>query len=427
VPPDQKMGLTNAPVRRVAGSPWHWLAESVGLALGTIRANKLRSGLTVLGVIIGVAAIIGILSLVHGLNTEVSRQIRGLGSNVFYVQKFPAVRMGRMPRSIWQRKDLTVEDAEALQEACPLVEVTNSERWTFRQVRYRDEVTKVLPIIGTTERWIYTNNAELAAGRFLDAGDVRRRRHTCVLGSEVAESLFGSMEAVGKEVSIAGHRGIVVGVLQPRGKILGQSQDDGVIIPITTLGKLAGRRRSIAIEVRVRRPEELQRATDEVRSVLRRRRKVQPNEPDDFEIITQDSLLDVYKRVTGAAFGAMVAVAGISLVVGGIGIANVMLVSVTERTREIGIRKAVGATRAVVLWQFLVESMILSLVGGVVGMALGASLALFVAAVTPLSAAVPPWAFPLAFIFSSAVGIISGGYPASRAARLHPVEALSYE
>jgi putative ABC transport system permease protein len=397
------------------------------MALGTIRAHKMRSGLTVLGIVIGVGAIIGIVSLVHGLNTEVSRQIRGLGSNVFYIQKYPAVRMGRMPRSIWQRKDLTVEDAEVLEERCSLVEVTNPNRWTFREVRYRDEVSKALLIIGTTQNWIRTNNADLAAGRFLDAEDVRRRRQVCVLGSEVADMLFGVTDPIGKEVSIAGHRGVVIGLLKPMGKILGSTQDDRVFIPISTMSKLAGSRWSVTIEVKVREAENVQQAIDEARTVLRWRRKVPANEPDDFEVVTQDTLLDAYKRLTGAAFGAMVAVAAISLAVGGIGIMNVMLVSVTERTREIGIRKAVGATKAAVLWQFLVESVVLSITGGVIGLALGVGLAMFVGAVTPLHAAVPPWAYPLAFGFSSLVGIVSGAYPASRAARLHPVEALSYE
>ncbi len=409
------------------GSGVRWLAESLAMAWDTIRAHKMRSGLTVLGIIIGVAAIVGIVSLVHGLNTEVASQIRGLGSNVFYVQKYPAVRMGRMPRSIWQRRDLTVEDADALEELCSGVEATNPNRWTFREVRYRDEVSRALPIIGTTADWIRTNKGDLAAGRFLTEEDVRTRRQVCVLGSEVADMLFGATDPLGKEVSIAGHRGQVVGVLEPLGKILGSTQDDRVLIPISTMGKLAGRRWSVTIEVRAYQAEDLQQTIDEVRTVLRWRRKVPPNEPDDFEIITQDSLMDAYKRLTGVAFGAMVAVAGISLAVGGIGIMNVMLVSVTERTREIGIRKAVGATKAAVLWQFLVESVVLSVTGGLAGLALGAGLAVFVGAVTPLSAAVPVWAYPLAFGFSSLVGIVSGAYPASRAARLHPVEALSYE
>jgi putative ABC transport system permease protein len=249
----------------------------------------------------------------------------------------------------------------------------------------------------------------------------------CVLGSEVADMLFGVTDPIGKEVSIAGHRGVVIGLLKPMGKILGSTQDDRVFIPISTMSKLAGSRWSVTIEVKVREAENVQQAIDEARTVLRWRRKVPANEPDDFEVVTQDTLLDAYKRLTGAAFGAMVAVAAISLAVGGIGIMNVMLVSVTERTREIGIRKAVGATKAAVLWQFLVESVVLSITGGVIGLALGVGLAMFVGAVTPLHAAVPPWAYPLAFGFSSLVGIVSGAYPASRAARLHPVEALSYE
>lgn len=403
------------------------MGESVGLAFGTVRANKLRSGLTVLGVVIGVGAIIGLVSLNHGFNAEVARHIEGLGSNVFYIQKFPGFRIARAPRTMRQRKDLTAEDAEALEKACRFLETATPKQLGFRRVRYREQLSKPLPVIGTDAGWIRTENAQLGSGRFLSLEDVRMRRSVCVLGSGVTELLFRQSTAVGREVSVGGYRFAVVGVLRPRGEILGQTLDDRILIPISTFRTLTGRRWGVNIKARARGAENLERAIDEARTVLRQRRKVAPNEPDDFEIVTQDSLLDLYTRASRTTFGAMVALAGISLVVGGIGIMNVMLASVVERTREIGIRKAVGATNTVVLWQFLVEAVVLTLSGGVVGMALGAALASLVAVVTPLSAAVPLWAFPLAFGFSSLIGIVSGVYPASRAARLPPVEALSYE
>ena len=257
--------------------------------------------------------------------------------------------------------------------------------------------------------------------------NVEHRRQVCVLGTDIVERLFPYEDPVGRHVRSGPHRFLVVGVLEEKGSFMGQSRDNLVMIPLTTLQKLAGENLNLDIGVLPEGPGAMQSAMDEVITLLRHRRGLSYEQPNDFEILTQDSLMEVFNNITGAAFAVVVGVASISLLVGGIGIMNIMLVTVTERTREIGIRKALGAKRRDVLWQFLIEATVLSGVGGILGILLGFSLGKFVGAVSPLPSVVPLWTIFLGLGFSSLVGMFFGIYPATKAARLDPIVALHYE
>ncbi len=369
------------------------------------------------------------LSLIQGMNKSVQGQIRSLGSNTFYIQKFPAIRMGRLEEKYRKRKDLTIEDAQAVERLCPAISRVSPYDYEFpAKVKFRGEKTPYISLIGGTPEFIEVNQYPLEMGRSLTPFDVQHKRSVVVLGADITENLFPHLDPIGQKVSIKGHKFRVVGTIEPKGNFLGQTMDDLVLIPITTLMKFYGkRRRSVVIVVEPVRVEATQLAIDQATQVLRRRRGVPYNKPNDFEIMTLDMLMDVYKKLTGSIFGAMVGMAGLSLLVGGIGIMNIMLVSVTERTREIGIRKAIGAKRGDILYQFLIEAVTLSGIGGILGIGLGVGIGELVGAITPLPATIPIWTVLLGFSFSAAVGIFFGIYPASKAAKLDPIVALRYE
>ncbi len=405
------------------------IRENIFQALQALKAHKLRSFLTTLGIVIGVTTVITMLSLIQGMNRSVQGQIRSLGSNTFYIQKFPAIRMGRLGEKYRKRKDLTIEDAQAIARLCPAVKKASAYAQEFPvRAKYKGEKTPYISLIGGTPEFLELHQYSLERGRSLTPLDVQHRRAVVVLGADITEDLFPHLDPIGQQVLIKGHRFTVVGTLEPKGNFLGESMDDFVITPITTLMKFYGkRRRSVTIVVEPVSVEATQLAIDQATQVLRRRRGVPYDQPNDFEIMTLDMLMDVYKKLTGSVFGAMVGIAGISLLVGGIGIMNIMLVSVTERTREIGIRKAIGAKRSDILYQFLIEAVTLSGLGGILGIGLGVGIGELVGAISPLPATIPIWSIILGFTFSAAVGIFFGIYPASKAAKLNPIAALRYE
>jgi len=405
------------------------IRESISVSFDALRANKLRSALTTLGIVIGVTTIIGMMSIVQGLQDYMVGELSVLGTNTFQVQKDPAIQFGHLDEKYRNRKILTVEHASAIEENATLVQAVGTSTWNWGQiVKYKD--TKTNPdvvLIGATAGFQTTFNYFVNEGRFLSDTDVEHNRMVIILGLDVAETLFPHSDPVGQYVRVGPHKFRVIGTLEKQGSLLGESRDNRVIIPITAFHKLYGNQRSISINIKVQDPRQLNQAIEQVTGILRTVRKVSPGKPNDFEIVTSESLIDTFNNMSmGVKFGAIF-IAAISLAVGGIGIMNIMLVSVTERTKEIGIRKAVGARRMDVLWQFLIEAIFLGNLGGVIGIILGVLVGILVGTVTPLPTAIPLWAVLLGIGFCSLVGIVFGVYPANKAARLDPIVALRYE
>ncbi len=401
--------------------------ESTRIAFGALRANKLRSFLTLLGTIVGVTAVIALISLIQGANSYVSTKLAAQGTNVFWVDKFGFILDGDKYREALKRKDLTPEDGMALASASKLAAAVRVKKERNADVRYGSERVRQVPIQGMWGDYVAVDRIELQEGRHLTQTDIARRRSACVLGYEVWEKLFKDTPALGRQVRIGENTFDVVGVAEKKGDFLGQSQDNFVIVPLGASDKIYGKRGSIEIGVMARDAATFELTQDEARAILRARRHVAPGKDDDFGITTAEMFMDLYKSLTGAIFIVFVGVAAISLVVGGIVIMNIMMVSVTERTREIGIRKALGAKKSDILMQFLVEASTLSLTGGAIGVILGSSLALLVAAVSPLPATVSVLAVVLGLVMSTSIGLVFGIYPAMRAARLDPIVALRFE
>lgn len=405
------------------------LKESFVVALGALRTNKLRSILTTLGIVIGVMTVIGMMTIIQGINATVESELALVGTNTFYVRKFPAIITGHMMEKYRNRKDVTVEQAEAIEERATLVSRVTPELYTWGQrVRHGASKTNAdVYVTGAAEDWQIINGRFVDNGRFLQPMDVRSSRKVCIIGKDIVEILFPFQDPIEMEVRVGPEKLRVVGVLEEKGSTFGQSDDNVVIVPYTTFQSLFGKRQFIQIAIQAIRPELLDATIDEVIGILRVERKVPPGEDNDFEILTKDSLMDTWRNLTRVVFAAAVGIAMISLLVGGIGIMNIMLVSVTERTREIGIRKSIGARRRDILWQFIVEAIVLSAVGGIIGILFGVGLGKLIGAVTPLPAAVPVWAIFAGLGFSSMVGLFFGIYPAAKAARLDPIVALRYE
>jgi len=401
--------------------------ESFRIAVDAIRANKLRSILTTLGIVIGVMTVVTVVSLISGLNKKVTDMFSSIGSNVIYVQKWPWVRTGG--DDWWKyrgRKDITPEHADAIRRLCSSVDLVAPIDGRSLSMKYKDKRTNPVQVQGATPEYQRITGRDLESGRYITDSDVSHKKRVCVIGTDIVETLFQTDEALNKVVRIGSSKFVVVGILEKKGQMLGNSMDNQAIIPFSTFRKLFLRkgREDISIAMLATDKDE---AIDEIRGVLRRIRKVKSGKPDDFSINTQDALMDMYNKITGAAFMVMIGVASLSLLIGGIGIMNIMLVSVTERTREIGIRKAIGARYKDILYQFLTEAVVISGFGGVIGIVLGFSIAKIISVASNLPAAIPLWAVLLGFGFSSGVGIFFGIYPANKAARLNPVEALRYE
>ncbi|MGH7727146.1 MAG: ABC transporter permease [Candidatus Eiseniibacteriota bacterium] len=401
--------------------------ESARIALGALRANKLRSFLTLLGTIVGVTAVISIISLIQGMNQYVSDKLLSQGANVFWVDKYGFILSDDEFREANKRKDLVLDDAEAVAALTRHAAAVKAESERRADIRFGQQRERRVPIKGVWGDYVGVDKIELEDGRHLTPNDLARRRTVAVLGYEIWEKVFRGEPAVGHDIRIGDQKFTVVGVATKKGSVFGQSQDNFVLIPLGTFYKLYGSRGSISIGVASVDQASFELAQDEVRAVLRARRHVDPGKPDDFGIVTAEMFMDLYRNFTTAAFVVLVGVAGISLVVGGIVIMNIMMVSVTERTREIGIRKAIGAKRSDVLMQFLVEAATLSLAGGAIGVLLGIGLALLVAAISPLPAAVSWIAIFLGLAMSTGIGLVFGIYPAARAAGLDPIVALRYE
>jgi putative ABC transport system permease protein len=422
--------------------------ETAGMAFETLRSNKMRSALTVLGVVIGITSIVGMTALIRGFDESLRDSIRALGPKTIFVQKMGAVSMssGASFLELLRRPNLTVDDGEAIRRMASTVALVDT--WlgggpgqpTMERVFYRNERTQPIVIMGTSEAFVDVNFATIIAGRSFTEQEVQRRRAVAVLGFGPYEALFEKkgLDPIGKKVRLGAVEYTIVGVIGKRPAAGGFSlgQDDFAIIPFTThrrqfgsehsrAGPFGGRSAMIAVVPHEWAAQE--EAMREVEEIMRIRHGLTLDKPNDFDLVTQDAILKVWDQISQAVLLSLVVISSIALMVGGIGVMAIMTISVTERTREIGVRMAIGARRREILVQFLIEASVLTSLGGVIGIALGSAIGLLVNMASGFPISLPWWSFALGLGFSASVGIFFGIFPAWRAARLDPIEALRYE
>jgi len=407
--------------------------EVFRMALDSIRTHKLRSFLTVLGIVIGVMTVIGMVSVIQGLNRSFRAELESAGSDLIMIQKYEPVQMGERSEEERMRKDLTLDDAKAIEKECPLVKgisvMLTPSLFEQIDIKYRNVKSDSSMIVGINEKFPVVYSLYLPKeGRNLTVSEIAHSSRVCVLGFELAEILFPNLSPLGKEIRVGPEKFTVVGVLSKRGQIFGQSRDNLVGIPIGALMKyFPYEKDSLQITTAPKRHGEMEAAIQQVTNFLRQRRKVPYGKPNDFAVFTQDTMLDLYNQLTGAAFLVMIVISSIGLMVGGIGVMNIMLVSVKERTREIGIRKALGAKARDILRQFLIEAVVLTGAGGILGVLVGFGIALLVRTATPLPAAVSLWSVVAGLVVSISIGLFFGIFPAQKAARMDPIVSLRYE
>jgi putative ABC transport system permease protein len=406
------------------------ISEAIKIALQSLWANKLRSALTLLGVVIGVAAVIAVVTFVNGINGYVATKIFNLGADVFIVFKnSPVVTNIDKFLEGEKRKDLTLEDYQAVLEACKHCEwVGASINNSSGHVKYGEQSISDTLVRGLTPSMVSILDIDLTAGRMINDIDVRNNSAVVVVGPDIVDNLMPGVDPIDKEIRIDGWVYRVVGVGKAKGKTLGQSMDNYALMPITAFQKQNGTHQTIRISGKAATSGAgFDEAMDETRAILRARRHVHPGDDDNFDIETNDSLLSIWSNFSSTFFYAMIGIAAISLVVGGIVIMNIMLVSVTERTREIGIRKALGARSNDILLQFLIESVTLALLGGAIGVLCGISFAKVVTLAIGMPSEIKLWAVAAGLLVAASVGIFFGVYPARRAAVLDPIVALRFE
>ncbi len=416
------------------------LGEVVRMSVDSLRAHGLRSVLTTLGVVIGVMTVVAMVSIIQGFNRSVEASISSFGSHRIYIRMFrPGFFVGGLPDSLRHRKAFTVADAEAIRTRCPDVGAVSVIGFVEGAgIAYRGHSSRGLELIGSDPSLQRVLAFDPAEGRMFTEEELQRRAQVVVIGSEIRSGLFPEGgNPLGRIVHLNGQPFEVIGVLEEKGRSLFSNPDELITIPYTTLEKYfppppdapfyVPKRGYYYLNAVATAPERTGAAVDEIRELLRVRRGLRADQADDFAVLTEDSLSEIYNQLTGATYAVMLLISSIALVVGGIGVMNIMLVAVTERTREIGLRMALGARRGTILLQFLVEAAMLTGLGGLVGIGLGAGVAQVVRAVSRLPAFTPLWAVLVAFFFSVGVGVFFGLHPAMRAARLDPVEAMRFE
>jgi len=402
------------------------LKEGLIIAFGAIRANKMRSVLTAVGIFIGILSVTLMGTAIEGLNRAFNTSISAIGADVLYVQKFPWGG-GHNWWEMRDRKNIRSQHARKLERQADLAMSVSPIIGTARNVKYQRKIVENAIIVGTDDEFTTTSNVNVALGRWLTALEVSGGRPVCVLGSEIAEGLFPNITPMGRTVKVAGYPYRVVGVLERQGNFLGmQSMDNRVYVPINRFFKeFMSHRGGIEVWVKAASLELVDEAKEEVRGIMRKARGLSPKEADDFAINQQEILVQTFNSIGAVVAGFGLFVTGLSLFVGGIGIMNIMFVSVTERTKEIGIRKAIGAPQRSILTQFLIEAAALSLIGGLLGVGVAFPLSLVIDQILPT--AMPLNIVAIALFVSVLVGVISGFLPAFRASRLDPVDALRYE
>ena len=411
----------------------HTTWESFRIAVASLRANKLRTGLTLIGIVVGVAAVIAVVTIIKGLDQTVASTFSSQGSTVFSVSKRPQIITSREDFIRFnRRKDLTEADAEAIFRLCASCWRTGIAVNTTGLVKYGEQKSEGVLIRGFTLSMFPINDTNVVAGREWTEHEGSSGRNVCVVGADILDNLFEGAQpdaVIGKEMRINGQPFLIVGVAERLGKIFGASRDSFVLIPYAAYKKLYGSRESLIAFIQVPRAEQIEIAEDEVRAIMRNRRGRITGDAEDegFTIETQGVFIDLYGKATSNIYIVTIGVAAISLVVGGIVVMNIMLVSVTERTKEIGIRKAVGANRRAVLSQFLIEALVLTTIGGALGVVFGFGLATALSLALGFPLLFSSWSAVLGVAVSSTVGIVSGIWPAWKAARLDPIEALRAE
>jgi len=409
----------------------HQVRENLLLAFDTLRTHKFRTLLTILGVLIGTATVIGVASIFKGLDQQVVEVMEGFGTRTLIIYKFDPGFRAHLTREERMRKPMTYEDAMAIRDLCPSVESVSVEifRWgPAMGAKYKAQEMLDAEFSGDTPEQFGNINAELKDGRLYTDVDNLHRRDVAVIGADVVERLFQGEDPVGKTILVDGHSFEVIGTLEKRKQVLGDSGGDRVImVPYWTFKKIYAEAKENAIFARAV-PGKLNQAMDEVRGLLRRRREVKYSDPDNFGIATAESLIKQFRDIMGTIVLVTVVISSIGLLVGGIGVMNIMLVSVTERTREIGVRKAIGARRSDITWQFLLEAMTLTGAGGILGILTGCTLSFLIRTFVPsLPSVVPLWSIAAGFVVAVSIGLFFGMWPAMKAARLDPIVALHYE
>jgi putative ABC transport system permease protein len=404
-------------------------SESVSMAMGSLWSNKLRTFLTLLGIIIGVLTIIAVVSIIQGLNNYVYTQFAFFGANDFTVSKF-SMTGGSLNeyREMLKRKNLTLDEMRILRQRCQSCTLVGASVSTSRTVKFRNQYLRDVEVRGITHLdHMIGSVLELDRGRHILKEDDDHSRSVCIIGADIVEKLFPYLDPLGKWIKIGSHNFLVVGIGEKKGKLLGMSQDNYVRIPISTFHKIYGSRRSVNINIHTASQEQMEIAQEEVRTILRSSRHLSFNDKDDFSFASSETFIDMYRTATSSIYFAMIAISSIALLVGGIVVMNIMLVAVTERTKEIGIRMSVGARRMDILFQFLIESAAISTTGGLLGILIGFIIAKIVSAATSLPSTLDPGSIIVAIIVSGSVGIFFGLYPANKAAKLNPIEALRSE
>lgn len=404
--------------------------EAVFQALNALWAHKLRSFLTLLCVIVSIMAIIAVVSIIDGMNTYVEEEVITQGTDVFTLERVNQIEVltdfDQFLKSL-RYPNITLDDADAIARQVSGASYVDASVTTQRQVVYRERFIDQVSIRGRLSDYPLLGDWPIAQGRHLAPVDVLLRRAVCVLGWDVARTLFPSEDPIGRRIKFGGRHYEVVGVVKEKSNVLGVNQNIFAFIPVTTFLKHFGARRSLTVSIKTGNVGAVPAVMEETRALMRLRHRLRPGEDDNFHLATSEALLSLWENISQGIFSALIGLVSITLVIGGIIIMNIMLVAVTERTREIGLRKALGARRRDILLQFLVESITLTTVGGLIGIAVGFFAAFLIASFSPLPYAIKGWSVAAALVIVFAVGLFFGIYPANRAAQLDPVEALRHE
>ena len=402
--------------------------ESIWIALNSIWTNKLRSFLTLLGNIVAVTSIVTVVSLIQGLNATVSGAIVGrVGADTFVVNRLPLIRTQEDEERTRSFPLITLKEADAIRAFSPSIQAVLAQAQNRGTISYRTQELQSVQVQGVTSEYQSFSTFDAERGRLMSAVEVARSQYVALLGWDVADQLFGDVNPLDKTITVSGTPFRVVGVSAKKGSLFGNSQDAFVVIPLGAYQRIFGAQQSLSLMIKPTTPDVIHAAMEDTTLALRVSRHLKPKDRDNFGLFTSDTVLGIYQQATNGIFAVLVGVVALSLLVGGIVIMNIMLMAVSERTREIGLRKALGAKRRDILSQFLTESVTLSSFGGIVGILLGFLAAQVIAYFTPLPARLEPWSIILGIGITAGVGLFFGAYPASRAASLDPIEALRRE